>query len=459
MMRRIALLTILSLAFLFSFAAVASAALPTAGTAGPAGTPANTGTGYSAGPPVIPGAGYTSPATPSVKYDVTSPTVTSNPIHKNYSANTDACASCHATHTAVGANLLQWANTSTACMACHDGTVTTTYNVAAGQFIASDNSAVKKTSAGLFGVGTVGTNGVYSTTTPGTAAGSSHHNVTGSLTTSLAPGGSENSTIPDVNGIWSTSFSCAACHSPHGQGGNERILNADPNGIALRNKVGHADVSGAGDLTAIASGSTTYAAIKADWIKGYPYSEKTKIYVNGSQVTTGFTIDYRLGQVTFVNSPAGAVTADYIPGIRVVMTVKNKLASNESVTYTSGMNQFCGACHTDYNTSTVAGQAGSGHTLTGQYRSAYRHQVGMIWDDTVRGANALNSALKFEKEKSMTATQGKVMCLTCHYAHGTNDAFIGVGTTSDNTRSTMLKRQVNMSVCETCHQKGAASNY
>ena len=29
-------------------------------------------------------------------------------IHSNYTKNTDACASCHTTHTAVGNSLLQW---------------------------------------------------------------------------------------------------------------------------------------------------------------------------------------------------------------------------------------------------------------------------------------------------------------------------------------------------------------
>lgn len=35
------------------------------------------------------------------------------------------------------------------------------------------------------------------------------------------------------------------------------------------------------------------------------------IYVNGSQVTDGFTIDYAAGTVTFDSPPAGAVTADF----------------------------------------------------------------------------------------------------------------------------------------------------
>lgn len=58
-----------------------------------------------------------------------------------------------------------------------------------------------------------------------------------------------------------------------------------------------------------------------------------------------------------------------------------------------------------------------------------------------------------------TSTTGRITCLTCHYAHGTTDAFIGDGQTYDDTRSTALKRQVNMALCETCHQKGKISNY
>ncbi|GAV25924.1 doubled CXXCH domain protein, partial [Carboxydothermus islandicus] len=53
-------------------------------------------------------------------------------IHSNYSKNTDACAACHATHTAVGGSLLQWGSVYDTCMACHDGTISTTYDVERG---------------------------------------------------------------------------------------------------------------------------------------------------------------------------------------------------------------------------------------------------------------------------------------------------------------------------------------
>lgn len=375
------------------------------------------------------GTGYVSPTVPEIMND--SPT---NPvIHSNYSANTDACASCHSTHTAVGAALLQWADTSTACMACHDGTVTTTYNVQEGEIVAG-----VKTFGGLFG--------------NGGEVGLSNHNISGSQTTSAAMGGSENAATKDAYGDWSTTFDCAACHTPHGQGGNDRILQADPNGIAMQNKV-------VGETLTLQSG-TTYKAAKADWIAGYPYSAETKIFVGGVQQTTGFTIDYRNGTVTFSSAPGGTVTADYVPGIQVEITVTNKLTSTEQVAYVSGMNQFCGACHTDYNTAKteliVDGKTIAGQTLSGVYRKAYRHGVGMLWNDATHGTSVLSDGkLKFE---SISGSSGTVTCLTCHYAHGTDDDFAG-GTTYDTSRSTALKRQPNMAVCESCHQKGPVSSY
>lgn len=444
MSRRLVISAVLALVLMFAFSSVALAELPKAsGGTSPTNTngtsPNNTVT-----PPTTEtnGTGYNSPTTPGIKYD----TPTNKVIHSNYSANTDACASCHATHTAVGGALLQWRNPSEACMACHDGTVTSTYDVKNGLVGSPTGMTATKTSGGLFG--------------QGTEAGLSHHNVTGGMKTAAAMGGSENSTLQDTNGNWGTDFNCAACHTPHGQGGNSRILKADPNGVALANKVTGETLSGSG---------TVYQASKANWIAGYPYSQYTKVYVGGVQQTSGFTIDYRNGKVTFTSAPGSAVTADYVPGIRVQLAISNKLTASETVSYTGGINQFCAACHTDYNTDNASlinqtdgsGKTWttiSGHTLTGTYRKAYRHGVGMVWDDTAHGTTVVSAGnLKFQNVNG-PKTQGTVICLTCHFAHGTDDAFAG-GTTSDTGRGTVLKRQVNMSVCETCHQKGAVSNY
>ena len=377
---------------------------------------------------------YTPPSPPVVKYD----SATSQTIHSSYSNNTDACASCHTTHKAVGTNLLKWTDVTSCCIACHDGTMTSTYNVKGGTI----GNTAAKTSGGMFGV---------TMTEPGL----SYHNYNDITTTSAAPGGTQNNATRDNYGVWNTTFNCTACHEPHGLGGNSRILSPDPNGVALKDKV-------VGETLTAITPNVKYSSAKQNWLEGYIYTSVTNIYVGATgttPVSTGYTINYITGEVTFSPALTGLniVKADYVPGLIVKMQVTNKLAVNESVTYTSGMNKFCGACHPDYETSSQG--ATSGHTLTGVYRSAYRHGVGMVWNDNNRGTKVIEEGtLKFE---GASGTTGTIICLTCHFAHGTDDDFINNGVTTDTApdpvdglrRSTALKRQVNMSLCQTCHQK------
>lgn len=368
---------------------------------------------------------YAPPDPPVVKYDSPGqPT-----IHSNYTRNTDACASCHSTHTAAGPKLIKWPDSTTGCLACHDGTVAVTYDVKRGLIGATG----AKTAGGKFGV---------TLTEPGL----SYHNIFDVVTTSAAPGGAETNTVSDRYGIWNTPFDCNACHTPHGQGGNGRLLKPDPNGIATQNRV-------TGETLTVAVPNVKYSAAKNNWIPGYPYASVTKIYAGAAgttPVTSGYTIDYSRGEVTF-NPPLSGVNvvkADYVPGLSVKLTVNNKLTATESVSYDGGMNKFCGACHTDYETSAMGST--SGQTKSGVYRSAYRHGVGMLWDDKARETGAVTGGvLKFENAAD---GKGTIMCLTCHFAHGTDDAFIG-DATADMSRLTALKRQVNMGVCQTCHQK------
>ena len=356
------------------------------------------------------------------------------PIHSGYQANTDACASCHATHTAVGASLLQWATVSDACYACHDGTITDTYDV--------NNGMIGATGARTFG----GAFNMSSSDAIGNATSVSRHNV-GTVNISAAPGGNATGTA-DANGTWDVEFECTSCHAPHGTGGNFRILNPDANGVAMASKV----VKEAATTT----DSKTFKATKADWLKGYPYSTYTGVYVGAdaataAKIATGFTQDYRNGTVTFASTPAGNVYLSYVPGLRITGTVTNKLTANEDVQYNTGLNGFCGACHTDYNTEKVTG---SGSNVNGTYTEAYRHQVGMQWHGTVPG-------LKFGQNS-------EVECLTCHVAHGTDTSWwtdwkvksgwTGTVTTED-AGSSALKRLPNMSACDSCHQKSAAANY
>lgn len=381
----------------------------------------------------------------------TTPTVTEPTIHSNYAANTDACASCHSTHTAVGKALLQWADVNTTCWSCHDGTITTTYNVKQG-LIANTAS---KTFGGLFG--------------DGTQVSLSNHGVDEALDTGAAPGGAR-SVIDDTYGKWSSEFTCVACHTPHGQGGNSRILTPDPNGVSSLNKTAN-DI-----LVQDAVNPVVYNADAGDWIRGYPYSKYTAIGVdtNDNGVTgfnvsgssavlvdagdikltenADFTVDYRLGKVTLTAAGEAKaanhqIFAAYVKGVRVRFTLTNKLAATEDVKYEQGLNKWCGACHTDYNTEAVAS---SGKNLSGTYTEAYRHKVGFGY------GNAANVApLRFEKDAA-SGSYKTVVCLTCHFAHGTDSDRMGA---SENLGSSALKRLPNMGVCEKCHQKGPASNY
>jgi len=411
---------------------------------------------------------------PTIHFD--SPT--NQVIHSAYSKTSDACASCHSPHQALNgdSNLLKFADVSAACMGCHDGTVATTYNVVAGT-----HSGSVPNSGGLFGVA-----GATRTTVPGL----SKHAVTSDITTSVAPGGNH-AGGKDLNGDWGTEFNCVACHNPHGAGGNFRSLNPDVNNIATQQRV-------ATGVVLTTTDSLTYKATKGAWLTGHGYDAVVMANTVAAPtvfatITKGFKVDTVNGQIIFdVAQPGITVKAAYSPGLVVKADIANKLTATESVKYQSGMNQFCGACHTDYNNvgktittdkngvTTTGNTGGAYNDLIGEYSQAYRHSVGYTRTATTADPNfndpnsliATYPGLVFDKSNAGKAT---VTCLTCHYAHGTSDAFITAnlakqlgpdnvfnGTnatgskliqTYDLGRSSALKRLPNMGVCQQCHNK------
>jgi predicted CXXCH cytochrome family protein len=126
--------------------------------------------------------------------------------------------------------------------------------------------------------------------------------------------------------------------------------------------------------------------------------------------------------------------------------------AGETATYISGSVSLCGSCHNDYDTS---GVVQSGQTLSGTYQQMYRHAVGVTpasYMDASGSSLPLTTTLPLEGT-NVAANQNTIVCLTCHYAHGTvadgteNSSVVG------NPPSTMLKRQDFMGVCEDCHKK------
>ena len=377
-------------------------------------------------------------------------------VHGEYANNTNACASCHQTHTASGATLLFRNGVYNTCTACHDGTLGA-YNVFADGANASN--------AGTFGGNPDKTIG-----------NASVHLATGVMTTAAAPGGNRASTDA---GTWGADFTCASCHAPHGSY-SDRLLAYDPNGMnhlaaldALGNPTGgrlkqNLSVASGTDT----SGNTIYYPVDATGTRiagpflnsGSGYGAN-KVYYTQIRVKDANGVfqakdatsakawndvvkfEYRGGYFTV---PAGTafptdltqVQMDVAPAsvVKMVETQIGTLADGYPVYqvtgYTSGVNDFCAACHADYNSTKATVESGV-------FSQAFRHKIsqnlktGMIGEGT------------------------KMVCLTCHYAHGTDsslqkDARDTQGTSIDVNPSSALKRYVNMSVCWKCHSSSHA---
>lgn len=123
------------------------------------------------------------------------------------------------------------------------------------------------------------------------------------------------------------------------------------------------------------------------------------------------------------------------------------LADREGAVYVSGMNNFCGGCHADYNTTAVEGP---GHAQSGQWSAFYRHAVGKDIGayPTPAHPEGLTTTLPLEAAGTpfvwdgSERTSGMVFCITCHKPHGVS--------TTGNFELLRLNRS---GVCQECHKK------
>lgn len=410
-------------------------------------------------------------------------------IHSNFNTKTDACASCHSTHTANGVSLLQWVSVSTACMACHDGTVTTTYNVEEGEFKDHDSAEYYPANGGCFANPNRDDKNM------------SMHNIDYFALTVVknqaAPGGNRNPSESEIkkNGVkvsWDLAFTCAGCHNPHGEGGNARLLKPDVNGVAVQNEMTDIqmyevstdrkswsvfpDIDNDNEPEKyLDNGQYSNSGYQQDFgkpvralsvVTTYPYNKDIVIEVcQGNTVIsrifpTDAEIDNSSGASIFKFDRDISEGNKYIiriskayPGVTVGMRIDKYLKVGEFVEYKYGINAFCAACHTDYNTamhkflvkdsktnyflqypsqySYYSGSGGAkelndGDGQSGEFSQAFRHQVGMVWD----GKNKAKG-LRFERDtwnptKSIQGeVNGKMVvnCLTCHVAHGVSSDY------------------------------------
>lgn len=370
-------------------------------------------------------------------------------IHSNFTKSTDACASCHSTHTAVGSSLLQWYLKYETCMACHDGTVGTTYNV----------------EAGILPNGQLAPGGAFGN---GGEQYSSYHNVTGGVLNGSAPGNNEN--IGNMN---DKPLGCESCHSPHGIGGNARLLNPDPNGVQSRKADSYknfqlTDIGRTNEpvpgVVYVAYPHNVYGNPNIEeepyyMLNGYPY--QIKITINDEVYSQdSYVIDNRMGftRIIILDEFKGInitkpVYAEFIPSLRVRMNITNYLAQDsfqgvsEQVYYIDGTVAFCSACHSDYN-----------DKLEGVISNVYRHPV----DRNVTGAVYTDTPI-YNQELRYKLEGQKMVCLTCHVAHGVSQDYwetkfeLTPEQAEEQGGSSALKRAPNEMLCEGCHSKGVVS--
>lgn len=177
----------------------------------------------------------------------------------------------------------------------------------------------------------------------------------------------------------------------------------------------------------------------------------------GTNPVTGFALPQY--STNYIDSDS------YSGGIGRVAAMGGSAGSAQAISATAGeapYNLFCAACHTDYLMGSASGQSGAG---AGIYSKAYRHTIN-------RGASG-------GATMPVRATGNRLMCISCHFAHGADSGFMSLadgtlvdeatlstGTqagsanphvgTNDLNPSSALKRYVNMAVCWTCHANSSA---
>ncbi|AVX20525.1 cytochrome c3 family protein [Carboxydocella sp. JDF658] len=158
-------------------------------------------------------------------------------------------------------------------------------------------------------------------------------------------------------------------------------------------------------------------------------------------------------------------------GTKVVIKVNNPF-SDEKTEYNEEIATFCGACHYDYLSSNASQK--SGYYMP----NYYRHKMKMGPNSGLNDINTNDGTFGYNSSKlvlplasigndgTSTGAANTVICLTCHYAHGTFVQVTGIKTydqiqlnsnTNLNTvngyESPKNLRMDNRGVCQNCHNR------
>lgn len=171
------------------------------------------------------------------------------------------------------------------------------------------------------------------------------------------------------------------------------------------------------------------------------------------------TGNYRMLRNT-INVPTASNTSIPIT-INVVAGAETKTpSSGENPVYISGVETLCQSCHSDYTATAGAGGSGPEVPARSQFGTPgmYRHPVNLAPADNK--SQPLTTSLPLEGTSLTRDNTDKMMCLTCHYSHGStvkdsnvSTVVAGDGTSLKTNLSSDLKRMEGMNVCQDCHKK------
>ncbi|MBS3899785.1 MAG: Ig-like domain-containing protein [Dethiobacter sp.] len=336
--------------------------------------------------------------------------VPSQLVHSNFALNTNSCASCHITHMAPGSGLLFQRSIYNTCSTCHFDATINGYNVLTGFTSGGATAGGGRFFDGDFGAQTDGRRGV------------SFH-----LTTSVyehwqAPGsGFSFSSPPPADSPWRQPFSCASCHGPHGTFSG-RHLHFNVNGQARRfGPVTLVEVSG--DVSGAVYEPAPPYNNRTPWLfydQDSPLFEAHAVRILNAanhDVTAAFRVNNRLGRVWLVQpalAGAGPYRISFSQATVVNLELQNAGTSTETVVYRGGVVNFCTACHTGYlQRSTVDGSVYTRH-------ANFEHPVGSDINPAVVSGSVYAPPAGFRLEQH--GTERRLVCLSCHFAHGTDVA-------------------------------------
>lgn len=305
-------------------------------------------------------------------------------VHGNFLNGTNSCATCHLAHIAPGQRFLFQRSIYNTCTSCHFSSMANTYNILSGggggRFFDPDFDPDR--------------------------SGMSQHLSTGAKTHAEAPGAA-----PDGarRSWWESRLSCGSCHAPHGSHSPRRYLQVNPNGGAAR--------FGPIILERGMDGKFRPAehADKVPWLY-YDYEADLHSLFgviihdgSGNPVRDGIFIHYREGYVEIADPQHGPYRITFSQALVVDMDVEPDGNGNELITYRAGVVNFCVSCHTNY----LRRDGESFYTD----HAFFTHRINM---DITANPDVAEPDSRFALEKERNGTAKRLVCLSCHFAHGTD---------------------------------------